>query len=80
MNPIYQVFAAPNASDDFTGGVFPREALAIDWRRAIRVMPQRDESRGGGGTEFNMSAIYAHGIWRPTRGVQMVFDATAPTS
>jgi hypothetical protein len=76
--PIYQVFAAPDASDDFTGGVFPREALAVDWRRAIRIRPERDESRRG--AEFNMSAVYAHGVWRPTRGVQMIFDATAPTS
>jgi hypothetical protein len=76
--PIYQVFAAPDSGDDFTGGVFPKEALAIDWRRAIRIRPQRDESRRG--AEFNMSAVYAHGVWRPTRGVKMIFDATAPTS
>ena len=76
--PIYQVFATPDSSDDFTGGVFPREALALDWRREIRIRPQRDESRRG--AEFNMSAVYAHGVWRPTRGVQMIFDASAPTS
>lgn len=76
--PIYQVFAAADANTDFTGGVFPREAIAIDWRRRVRVRPERDESRRG--TEFNMSAVYAHGIWRPTRGVKMIFDATAPTS
>ncbi len=76
--PIYQVFATPDSSDDFTGGVFPREALAIDWRRAIRIRPERDESRRG--AEFNMSAVYAHGVWRPNRGIKMTFDATAPTS
>lgn len=76
--PMYQVFSTPDSGDDFTGGVFPREALAIDWRRAVRVEPERDASRRG--TEFNMSAVYAHGIWRPTRGVKMIFDATAPTS
>lgn len=76
--PIYQVFASPDGSGDFTGGVFPKESLAIDWRRAIRVRPERDESRRG--AEFNMSAVYAHGIWRPTRGVKMTFDASAPTS
>jgi len=76
--PIYQVFASPDSLDDFIGGVFPREALAIDWRRAIRVRPQRDESRRG--TEFNMSAIYAHGVWRPKRGIKMIFDASVPTS
>jgi hypothetical protein len=76
--PIYQVFAAVDSGVDFTGGVFPRESIALDWRRQIRVRPQRDESRRG--LELNMSAIYAHGIWRPELGVQMVFDAQAPTS
>lgn len=76
--PIYQVFAAADSSDDFKGGVFPREALAIDWRRQIRVEAERDPSRRG--TEFNMSAVYAHGVWRPARGVILYFDALAPTS
>lgn len=75
--PIYQVFATPDSNDDFTGGVFPQEAMAIDWRRAVRVRPERDESRRG--AEFNMSAVYAHGIWRPLRGVKLIADATAPT-
>lgn len=76
--PMYQVYASPDTSDDFKGGVFPREALALDWRRGVRIEGERDTSRRG--TEFNMSAVYAHGVWRPARGVQMVFDATAPTS
>jgi len=76
--PIYQVYAAADSLDDFTGGVFPREAIAIDWRRAIRVEAERDASRRG--TELNMSGVYAHGVWRPTRGIKMIFDATAPTS
>ena len=76
--PIYQTFAAPDASDDFTGGVFPREAIAIDWRRQVRIEEQRKASRRG--TEYNMSAVYAHGVWLPARGVKMIFDATAPTS
>ena len=76
--PIYQVFATPDSGDDFRGGVFPREALALDWRRPIRIEAERDASRRG--VELNMSAVYAHGVWRPARGVQMVFDAAAPTS
>ncbi len=75
--PIYQVFGGLSGTD-FHGGVFPRLALAIDWRRGVRVEPQRDASRRG--TEFNMSAVYAHGVWRPDRGIEMYFDATAPTS
>lgn len=76
--PIYKTFQAADANGDFTGGVFPREALALDWRRPVRVEGQRDGSRRG--LELNMSAIYAHGVWRPARGVKMIFDAATPTS
>ena len=76
--PIYQVFVSPDTGVDFTGGVFPREALALDWRRPIRIEAERDASRRG--TEINMSGVYAHGVWRPALGVKMVFDAAAPTS
>lgn len=76
--PIYQVFVSPDTGVDFTGGVFPREALALDWRRPIRIEAERDASRRG--TEINMSGVYAHGVWRPALGVKMIFDAAAPTS
>ena len=76
--PIIQVFGGIDSAIDFTGGVFPMDALAIDWRRQIRVAPQRDESRRG--VELNMSAVYAHGVWRPDRGVKMIFDAATPSS
>ena len=78
--PIYQVFQASqtSTSTDFTGAIFPREALAIDWRRPIRVEGQRDASRRG--WELNMSAIYDTGIWRPDLGIVMLFGAPAPTS
>jgi len=75
--PIYQSYQSPDSDDDFTGGVFPREAIAIDWRRLIRIRPERNESRRG--LELNMSCIYAHGIWRPDLGVVLLADATAPT-
>lgn len=76
--PVYQAFANVDDNGDFTGGVFPREAIAIDWRRSIRVRPERDESRRG--LELNMSGIYANGVWRPNRGVKMIFDAALPVS
>jgi hypothetical protein len=76
--PLYQVYSAPNSLDDFTGGVFPRSAIAIDWRRMVRIEPERDASRRG--TEFNMSAVYAAGVWRASLGVKFTFDASAPTS
>lgn len=76
--PIYQVHAAKDAGDDFRGAVFPRDTIALDWRRPVRIEPERDGSRRG--TEFNMSAVYAKGVWRPALGVSMIFDAVIPTA
>jgi hypothetical protein len=60
------------------GGMFSRDALAIDWRRAPRIEPERDASRRG--VELNLSAVYAHGIWRPGFGIAVLADASAPTA
>lgn len=75
--PIYRVFQSPNAADDYYGAVFPREAIAIDWREPMRIEVERDSSRFG--WEINLHAIYAYGVLRPELGVQFVFDAQAPT-
>jgi hypothetical protein len=76
--PIYQVFGDANSSTDFVGGVFPMNALALDWRKPITIEPKRDVDRVG--YKFVMSAIYAKGVWRPELGVQTIFHMTAPTS
>lgn len=73
---IYQSFYTA-AGTAVYGAVFPRNALAIDWRRPVRIEGERDTSRRG--TEFNMSAVFAHGVWRPALGVAMCFDASAPS-
>lgn len=75
--PMYQVYASADADSDFYGGVFPRDAIAIDWRKPITIEIERDASRRG--YEINMSAIYAVGLWRPALGICLVADATAPT-
>lgn|SRR5512138_128907 len=49
-------------------GMFSTEAIAFDMRRALRIEPQRDASRGGGGYELNATIIYAKGVYRPTFG------------
>jgi hypothetical protein len=54
------------------GAMFAREAIAFDLRRALRIEPQRDASRGGGGWELNATMIYAEGIYRPLYGVQII--------
>ena len=78
--PLYQIYPAQT-----TGGtavfakaaVFPRDALAIDWRRPIRVEGQRDASMRG--AEFTCSAVFAHGIWNPTKGVYINALAETPS-
>jgi hypothetical protein len=67
-----------DGSNDAHGGMWSRDALAMDIRRAPRIAPQRDESRRG--TELNLSTVYAKGLWRPTFGVDMFFDAAVPTN
>lgn len=67
-----------DSSDDATGGIFNRQALALDLRRGLRLEPERDASLRA--TEINATMIYAHGVWRPSYGVKLVSDATAPGS
>jgi len=78
--PLYQFYrdVAGQASTGLKNAVIPREALAVDWRRPIRVEGDRDASLRG--TEFNMSAVYAAGIWRPELGVYFDALAATPTS
>jgi hypothetical protein len=65
-----------DASDDAICGMFSRDALALDMRRAPRLEPERDASRRG--WELNLSALYAKGVWRPKFGVKGTFDAATP--
>lgn len=53
-------------------GMFGIEAAALDLRRALRIEPQRDASRGGGGYELNATMQYGYGVYRPTFGVQCI--------
>jgi hypothetical protein len=65
------------SGDDAYCGMFSKDALALDMRRQPRIEPERDASRRG--WELNMSAVYGHGIWRPTFGVAGIFDALTPS-
>jgi hypothetical protein len=67
-----------DASDDASGGMWQRQAIAFDGRRPIRMEPERDASRRG--WELNMTSVYAHGVWRSDFGIVMTFDASTPTS
>lgn len=55
-----------------TAAMFKSEAIAYDIRRGMRIEPQRDASRGGGGWELNMTFVYASGVWRPNAGIKMI--------
>jgi len=59
-------------------GMFHRQALALDLRRAPRLEVERDASRRG--YELNFTSVYAHGVWRPAWGVAGLFDASTPTT
>lgn len=67
-----------DANTDVHAGMWSRDALAMDIRRAPRIEQERDASRRG--TELNLSTVYAKGLWRPTFGIDMLFDAATPTS
>lgn len=58
-----------------TGAMYSRLAMAYDERRAFNIRPQRDESREA--WELNASLWFAHGAWDPSRGVQIISDATS---
>ena len=58
------------------GGMFSRNALALDMRRPFRLEPERDASRRG--LELNVSSIYAYGVWRPQYGIAIRTAGTAP--
>lgn len=67
-----------DGSDDAYCAMFNPAAIALDIRRAPRIEAERDASRRG--WELNLSAVYAHGVWRPKFGVKGIFDAAVPTS
>jgi len=81
VGPI-SIFTSSNisidANADAHAGMWSRDALGFDLRRAPRLEPERDASRRG--IELNMSAVYAAGVWRPLFGCDMFFDATVPAN
>lgn len=69
---------AIDSEDDAYCGMFSRQAIALDVRRAPRLEVERDASRRA--WELNFTAVYAYGVWRPQFGIQGLFDAAAPES
>ncbi len=78
--PEFEIYITSNitAGAASVGAMFSRKSLILDPRRAIRLEPERDASRRG--WELNMTAVYAHGVWRKAWGVQIIAtSASAPT-
>lgn len=74
------IFVSTNvetSGNDAYAGMFSRDALALDIRRQPRIEPERDASRRA--WELNLSAVYGHGVWRPTFGVCGIFSNAAVT-
>lgn len=74
------IFTSANITSSATchAGLFSRDALMLDMRRAPRLEAERDASKRG--YELNLSAVYGKGLWRPTFGIDLVFDGLIPTS
>ena len=66
--------------DDAKGGVFAQEAIVLVQGRAPRMVPVRAENIGGGATKVYHYDEYAYGERLDTWGVEIISDATAPTS
>lgn len=59
------------------GAIFSRGlAIGLDWRRGMRIEPERDASRRG--FELNLSGRFGYGVWRPQYGVAINTAGTAP--
>ena len=66
-----------DVNTDAVSAVFAPQAIAFDVRRAYRLEPERDASLRA--WELNATMVYAYGLGeRPTWGVKITADATAP--
>ncbi len=72
-----------DSSADAIGGVFSKMGIVLIQGRAPRVVPVRNEKRGGGGNHIYHYDEYAYGE-RPSAAYgwvqKLISDATAPTS
>ncbi len=65
-----------SSTDDANGGIFHREALALDTRTPASMEVERDGSLQG--WEINMVARYGTSVRRGAFGAKIVSDASAP--
>ena len=65
-----------DGNDDAKGGIFHREALALDTRTPMTMEPERDPSQQA--WELNMVARYGTSVRRDAFGAYLLSDATSP--
>ena len=71
------IFISGNCEESGTdaySAIFNPSAMAFDLRRDYRIERERDASKRA--WELNATMLYAHGVWRPTWGVQILADAS----
>ena len=66
---------AGSTTTDSYGAFFNPGALAFDLRRDFTIERERDASKRA--WELNATMLYAHGVWRPLWGIQLLCDAQA---
>lgn len=69
-----------DGNDDAPGGVFAKEGIVLVQGRSARIVPVRNEKRGGGGWHVYHYDEYAYGQRLALWVHRMKSDATAPTS
>jgi len=69
-----------DSSGDAKGGVFAQEGIILVQGRAPRIVPVRNEKRGGGGHHVYHYDEYAYGVRLSAWVYLMESDATSPTS
>lgn len=68
-----------DGSDDAKGAIFNAGAIALDTRVAPQMLPPEFDASARE-WELNIYADYAYGVRRPTWGIDIDSDATAPVS
>lgn len=74
---VFYSMNCPTSSTDAYSAIFNPLAMAYDLRKDFTLEPERDASKRA--WELNASMMYAHGVWRPKWGVQLLADASTPT-
>ena len=72
-NIDFMVDANITAGTAAVGGMFARDAIALDIRQPFQIAPQWNASYSGNGAwEINASMEYAYGVYQPLHGAKLI--------